>query len=85
MPLKTNGAKLRERRELKALTITEFAELAGYSVNHCSQVELGKRPGSPRFVRTAAQVLACGIGDITDGLVSREALRDPAQPTEVAS
>lgn len=69
MPLKTDGAKLREVRERKAITLTEFARGVGYSLNHCSQVELGHNNASPRFLRSAATFLGCAIEDITDGIV----------------
>lgn len=71
MPLLTNGVKLRERRELKGMTLSEFARQAGYSVNHVSQVELGKSNGGLRFLRTAAQIFGCQIEDITRGSVPR--------------
>ena len=71
MPLLTNGAELRERRELKGMTLAEFARQAGYSVNHISQVELGKSNGGLRFLRTAAQIFECEIQDLTKGSVPR--------------
>lgn len=71
MPLLTNGVQLRERRELKGMTLAEFARQAGYSVNHVSQVELGKSNAGPRYLRTAAQIFDCQIEDITCGFVPR--------------
>lgn len=71
MPLLTNGAQLRERRELKGMTLSEFARQAGYSVNHVSQVELGRSNGGLRFLRTAAQIFDCEIQDLTNGHVPR--------------
>lgn len=71
MPLLTNGEQLRERRELKGMTLAEFARQAGYSVNHVSQVELGKSNAGLRFLRTAAQIFECQIEDITSGSVPR--------------
>lgn len=73
MPLVTNGAQLRERRELKGMTLAEFARQAGYSVNHVSQVELGRSNGGLRFLRTAAQIFDCEIQDLTSGSVPRRA------------
>jgi transcriptional regulator with XRE-family HTH domain len=67
MPLSTDGGKLRDLREAKALSLTEFAKEAGYSTNWVSQIELGKSHGGPRFLRTAARILNCQIGDITAG------------------
>lgn len=67
MPLRTNGAELRRRRELTGMTLTEFARLAGFSLNHASQIELGNHNAGPRFLRAAARILGCEISDITDG------------------
>ena len=64
-PLKTNGAKIRRLRERKALTLTEFAELAGYALNSVHLIEVGKANGGPKFIRTAARILECQITDIT--------------------
>lgn len=68
MPLKTDGAKIRELRERKALTLTEFAELLGYAMNSVHMIEVGKANGGPKFIRAAARVLGCEIEDITLGL-----------------
>jgi transcriptional regulator with XRE-family HTH domain len=65
MPLSTDGAELRRRRELKGLTATEFAQKTGYGLNHVSQVELGYRNAGPRYLRKAAKLLGCKIADIT--------------------
>lgn len=71
MPLLTNGAELRERRELRGLTLAEFARTAGYSVNHVSQVELGKSNGGLRFLRTAAEIFGCDIAQLVSGSAPR--------------
>lgn len=63
-PLKTDGAKIRELRERKALTLTEFAELAGYAVNSVHLIEVGKANGGPKFIRIAVRILGCEIEDI---------------------
>ena len=68
MPLKTNGAKIRELRERQALTLTEFAEQVGYAMNSVYMIEVGRANGGPKFIRAAARVLGCEIEDITDGL-----------------
>ncbi|MFE9886246.1 helix-turn-helix domain-containing protein [Streptomyces scopuliridis] len=67
MPLRSNGEELRRRRELRGLTATEFAKIAGYTLTHVSQVELGYSNAGPRYLRTAAKILDCAIEDITDG------------------
>ena len=64
-PLKTDGAKIRQLRERKALSLTEFAELAGYAMNSVHLIEVGKANGGPKFIRTAARILDCEIADIT--------------------
>jgi transcriptional regulator with XRE-family HTH domain len=73
MPLLTDGAALRKRRELKGLTITEFAQAAGFTLNHVSQVELGHRNAGPMYLRTAAKLLGCEIQDITQETTARSA------------
>ncbi len=72
MPLKTDGTALRRLRELKGMTLTEFAKLAGYSLNHVSMVELGNSNAGPRYLRKAAEILGCKIADITDGMIPRQ-------------
>lgn len=63
-PLKTDGAKIRELRERKALSLTEFAAMAGYALNSVHLIEVGKANGGPRFIRAAARILECEIEDI---------------------
>ncbi|GAA4513214.1 hypothetical protein GCM10023191_079980 [Actinoallomurus oryzae] len=79
MPLKTDGAKIRELRERKALTLTEFAQQVGYAMNSVHLIEVGKANGGPKFIRAAARVLGCEIEDITDGL--REVPKGEARST----
>ncbi|MCW5252247.1 helix-turn-helix domain-containing protein [Streptomyces sp. SHP 1-2] len=71
MPLRTNGAEIRRRRELAGMTGVEFAKTTGYDANYVSQIELGNLNGGPRFQRAAAKVLDCTIADITAGSVPR--------------
>lgn len=66
MPLKTDGAKIRELRERKAITLTEFAKQAGYALNSVHLIEVGKANGGPKFIRIAAEILGCEIEDISD-------------------
>lgn len=77
MPLRTDGAALRERRTLKGLTIVEFAQLAKYSPHHVSQVELGRENGGPSFLRKAAEILECSLDDITNGVIPRRSAEKP--------
>lgn len=65
MPLKTDGAKIRELRERRALTLTEFAAEAGYALNSVYMIETDKANGGPKFIRAAAKILDCEITDIT--------------------
>lgn len=67
MALKTDGQKVREFRELKGMTQEQFARRIEFSVTHVSQIERGKSNGGLRFLRQAAKILGCEIGDITDG------------------
>lgn len=78
MPLKTNGAAIRERRERMALTLTEFARQAGYALNSVHMIEKNKANGGPKFIRKAAAILDCEIEDITDGMVERRPATVPA-------
>jgi transcriptional regulator with XRE-family HTH domain len=79
MPLRTNGDELRRRRELLGITITEFADATGYTMNHVSQVELGNRNAGPQYLRKAADLLECEISEITKGeLPRRRKLRAPS-------
>lgn len=64
MPVRSNGDEIRRRRKLMGLSLTEFAVRAGYSLNHCSQVELGNSNAGPRYLRTAAKIFGCGVGDL---------------------
>lgn len=71
MPLLSNGAEVRQRRELRGMTLAEFARASGFSVNHVSQVELGKSNAGPGFLKKAAEILGCQIADITSGSFTR--------------
>lgn len=84
MPLRTNGVELRRRRELLGITVTEFAKVTGYGLNHVSQVELGNRNAGPQYLRKAADLLKCEIDDITDGELPRKphTRHHPAGTTE---
>jgi transcriptional regulator with XRE-family HTH domain len=83
MPLRTDGAALRERRTLQGLTIVEFAQLISYSQHHVSQVELGRLNAGPQFLRKAAEILDCSLGDITNGVIPRKNSRSP-RPEDAA-
>ncbi|MET9089651.1 helix-turn-helix transcriptional regulator [Streptomyces sp. NPDC004237] len=64
MALRSNGPEIRRRRVLKGLSVTEFAQLAGYTLNHASQVELGNNNAGPAFLRKAADLLDCEVKDL---------------------
>ena len=83
MRLKTDGAKIRELRERKALTLTEFAGLLGYAVNSVHLIEVGKSNGGPKFIRAAARILDCRITDIAHDLQNNAvpARTDYSEPT----
>ncbi|MCM1974592.1 helix-turn-helix domain-containing protein [Streptomyces sp. G1] len=65
MPLRTDGAEIRRRRELTGMTQVEFAQAIGYAAPYVSQIENGHVNGGPAFQRKAAQALSCDIADIT--------------------
>lgn len=64
MPLRSNGEEIRKRRQLLGLSATEFAQRAGYSLNHVSQIELGHSNAGPRFLRIAAELFGCQVSDL---------------------
>jgi transcriptional regulator with XRE-family HTH domain len=84
MPLKTDGAKIRELRERRALTLTEFAGLLGYAVNSVHMIEVGKSNGGPKFIRAAASILGCQIADITRSPQNRATPACPDNPESAA-
>lgn len=64
MTLRSNGSEIRRRRTLKGLSLTEFAQLTGYTLNHASQVELGNNNAGPAFLRKAADLFDCEVKDL---------------------
>ena len=64
MTLRTNGSRIRELRERQAMTLVEFAQRLGYTMNHVHLIEVGKANGGPKFIRRATDVLDCNIEDI---------------------
>lgn len=85
MPLRTDGAALRERRLHKGLTIVELAARMEYSQHHVSQVELGRLNAGPVFLRKAAEHLDCAITDITNGVIERKRPEPTEQDSEAAA
>lgn len=71
MPLRSDGAELRRRRELMGLTIVEFAKRVGYGDHYVGEIERGRANGGAAFHREAAKVLGCEIADITCGFIPR--------------
>jgi transcriptional regulator with XRE-family HTH domain len=71
MPLKTDGARLRELRERNLLTQAQFAKRIGYNPDYVGNVECGRENAGPRFLKAAVVVLGCAIEDITDGVIPR--------------
>ncbi|MEU3253173.1 helix-turn-helix transcriptional regulator [Streptomyces sp. NPDC006997] len=64
MELRSNGSEIRRRRVLKGLSLTEFAQMTGYTLNHASQVELGNNKAGPAFLRKAAHLFECEVSDL---------------------
>lgn len=72
MPLRTDGVRLRQLRELRGMTQDEFAQMVGYSANYVCKLERGRSNAGPRFLRAAAQVFGCEIAEITNGARPRK-------------
>lgn len=68
MPVRSDGPEIRRRRKLEGLSLTEFAERMGYTIDHVSRVELGKANAGPRFLRKAAKLFGCKVS----GLMTEE-------------
>lgn len=84
MPLRTNGAEIKRRRELRAWTQAEFGKRIGYAPNSISRIEIGAENGGPKFIRAAARAFGCTIADITtDAIVDGRTAR--RSDTAVAS
>jgi transcriptional regulator with XRE-family HTH domain len=64
MPVRSDGAEIRRRRKLIGLSLTEFAQRMGYTLDHVSRVELDKKPAGPRFLRKAAEIFGCNVSDL---------------------
>ncbi|MFJ2002146.1 helix-turn-helix domain-containing protein [Streptomyces chartreusis] len=64
MALRSNGPEIRRRRVLKGFSLTEFAHMTGYTLNHASQVELGHNNAGPGYLRKAANVFGCEVSDL---------------------
>lgn len=84
MPRRSNGPELRRRREQLGMTLTQFAERTGYSLNYASQVELGNSNGGPKYLRAAAELFACEVADISTE-VRRPPRRRRAAPPKAAT
>lgn len=58
MALKTLGQRIRELRDLKDLSLRDFAKkLGGLSAAHLSDIELGRRFPSPELLEKMAHIL----------------------------
>jgi transcriptional regulator with XRE-family HTH domain len=58
MAIKTLGQRIRELRDLKDLSLRDFAKkLGGLSAAHLSDIELGRRFPSPELLEKMAKIL----------------------------
>ncbi len=60
------GNPIRVWREYRGLTQQQLAEAAGISVPYLSQIESGKRQGSPEVLAAIAKALGLSLDDIVD-------------------
>ncbi len=64
--LPTNGKAIRRRRILAGYTSHGFAEQARVSQGYLSNLERGKRFGSPPVLKRIADALGCEVADLVD-------------------
>lgn len=65
MMAKTFGQRIRELRDLKDLSLRDFAKkLGGLSAAHLSDIELGRRFPSPDLLQKIAQILEVSVEDL---------------------
>ncbi|GIV78099.1 MAG: transcriptional regulator [Litorilinea sp.] len=60
------GNPIQVWREYRGLTQQQLAEAAGISVPYLSQIESGKRQGSPEVLAAIAKALGLSLDDIVD-------------------
>jgi transcriptional regulator with XRE-family HTH domain len=65
MALTTNGAALRAIREAKGWGLRKLASQAGVSHSHLSNMEAGRKQGSPEVLRGLADLLDVPLAAIT--------------------
>jgi transcriptional regulator with XRE-family HTH domain len=51
------GASLRQARQAGGFSLTEMADLLGYSRSHISNIEHGRAPASPNIKQKYEQIL----------------------------
>jgi transcriptional regulator with XRE-family HTH domain len=67
MPQKTLGQRIRELRDLKDLSLRDFAKkLGGLSAAHLSDIELGRRFPSPELLDKMATILDVTVEDLRE-------------------
>lgn len=82
---KTLGGRIRELREVKDLSLREFAKKLGRSAAFLSDVELGRRHPSERVLADMARVLGTTVEDLKSHdarppveEIKRKAIANPA-------
>jgi transcriptional regulator with XRE-family HTH domain len=65
--VKINGAKLRELRQRKMLSLRELGERSGVAFDNINKLENERRAAQPRTVRRLAEALGVEPGELTKG------------------
>src|ERR1035441_4472621 len=67
MMAKTFGQRIRQLRDLKDLSLRDFAkQLGGLSAAHLSDIELGRRFPSPDLLQKMANILDVSVEDLRE-------------------
>ena len=62
-----DGARLRQLRQERALSLRELAEMTGIAFDTINKLELGKRDAQPRTIRKLAEALGVEPTEVMRG------------------
>lgn len=66
---KANGAAIAAIREARGLSVGAFAGRIGVSYSYLSNIEAGRKPGSPEVLRRIADEFNCDLDAVTTPVV----------------